>query len=118
MTPRKDGMGATYTTFAYNIIVGGDKAAQITGPYPNAKWEGNILFKVKSAGDIPANGYVMTDPKLLKTTWGYYVGNSSNVKNSNFYYPAVRADLDSHAKYGLDANYVLKPEDAGYNAIK
>lgn len=118
MTPRKDGMGATNTTFSYNIIVGGDKAAQVTGPYPNAKWEGNILFNVKSAGDIPSNGYVMSDPKLQKIAGTDYVGNGSTVKNSSYYYPAVRADLDSQAKYGPSANYVLKPGDVGYSAIK
>ena len=118
MTPRKDGMGATYITFSNNIIVGGDKAALITGPYPNAKWEGNILSGVKNAGDMPSAGYVMTDPKLMKATWGYYMGNSGSVKNSNFYYPAVRADLDNQANYGPGANYVLKPQDVGYNAAK
>lgn len=116
MTPRKDGMGATYTTFAYNIIDGGETAAKITGPYTNAKWEGNILFDVKDAGSMPAGGYIMADPKLVKTAWGYSVGNNSSVNSGRFYYPSVRPDLDGQTKPGF--NYVPKPENVGYNAIR
>ncbi len=116
MTARKNGLGATYTTFANNIIQGGGPAAVIAGPYPGAKWEGNILFNVMDAGSMPSDGYTTADPKLMKTKWGYYVGgNNPAVKNSKFYYPNVRADLDDH---GPVANYVLTPEDVGYNAIK
>ena len=119
MTMRKEGMGATYTTFANNIIQGGGPASTITGPYTNAKWENNILFNVKDAGSIPSDGYITTDPKLVKTAWVYYVGNDNPVvKNSKFYYPAVRPDLDDQTKYNSKSNYVLDPEDVGFNAVK
>lgn len=66
MTPRKEGMGATAVTVAYNVIVGGGAAASIKGPLLQSNWKGNILFNVKSEGDIPAGGYSKQDPHLPK----------------------------------------------------
>jgi poly(beta-D-mannuronate) lyase len=105
MTQRKDGMGATNTTFANNIIQGGGAAAGITGPYPGAKWEGNIVFNTKP-GAIPDGGYTLVDPKLVKAPAGYYVPVSAN---ANLYYPNAKTS---------GANHILKPEDVGYKAIK
>ncbi|MEO6520672.1 MAG: polysaccharide lyase 6 family protein [Mucilaginibacter sp.] len=105
MTQRKDGMGATNTTFANNIIQGGGEAAGITGPYPGAKWEGNIVFNTKP-GAIPDGGYALTDPKLVKTPAGYYLPVSAN---ANLYYPNAKT---------TPANHILKPEDVGYKAVK
>src|SRR6185503_16351344 len=44
MDGRKDGMGATNTTFANNIIQAGGAAAQIGGPNAGATWSGNLLW--------------------------------------------------------------------------
>jgi len=63
MTKRKDGMGATFVTVKGNIIRGGGPAAVIEGPYTNASWVGNIIFRTKGAGDMPENGYRQEDPK-------------------------------------------------------
>jgi poly(beta-D-mannuronate) lyase len=117
MTQRKDGLGATYVAFVNNVIVGGGPAATITGPYPNAEWRNNILFNVKSPGDIPVEGYKTVDPELMKTEWGYYVNNKNGVVSKNaYYYPSGRPDLDKQPKPGF--NYVLFPQDVGYNAVK
>jgi len=117
MTQRTNGMGATSTTFNNNIIQGGGPAATITGPYPNAKWSDNILFNVKGAGAIPAEGYALTDPKLIKISAGYYVPDS---KDSQFYYPMVRITPAGKiaAGTGTANNYVLTTADVGYKALK
>ncbi len=117
MTQRTNGMGATSTTFSNNIIQGGGQAATITGPYPNAQWSGNILFNVKDAGAIPMNGYTLTDPKLIKTSGGYYAPNG---KESQFYYPLVRVTPGGKITAGTGAgnNYVLSTADVGYKASK
>jgi hypothetical protein len=61
---RKDGLGATRTTFANNLIVGGGTVAKIDGPNPGAVWSGNLLWPTKDAGAMPAGSYVTADPKL------------------------------------------------------
>lgn len=69
---RKEGMGATLVTVAYNVIQGGGQAVTIEGPLSGAKWEGNQIFKTRSTGDIPAGGYVDKDPELVRTASGIY----------------------------------------------
>ncbi|WP_448701281.1 polysaccharide lyase 6 family protein [Mucilaginibacter sp. AW1-3] len=117
MTQRTNGMGATYTTFTNNIIEGGGPAATVTGPYPNAKWAGNILFKVKDAGAMPAEGYTLTDPKLTKAAGGYDVPGGSN---SKLYYPLVKVTADGKivSSEGASTNYVLTTADVGYRSLK
>lgn len=117
MTQRINGMGATYTTFNNNIIQGGGPAAGITGPYPNAKWVDNILFKVNDAGDMPAGSYTIADPKLIKTSGGYYAPDG---KNSQFYYPMVKVTPAGKIAEGTGTanNYVLTTADVGYKALK
>jgi len=112
MTPRTNGMGATVVTFANNIIQGGGPAATITGPYPNAKWEGNILFNVKDAGDIPASGYTTADLKLVKTSGGYYIPSD---KKGMLYYPAIKDPLTQKLN---SSAVVLTTANVGYTAIK
>jgi len=117
MTQRTNGMGATSTTFSNNIIQGGGPAATITGPYPDAKWSGNILFNVKGAGAIPAEGYTLTDPKLIKAKGGYDVPEG---KDSGFYYPMVKVTPNGKITGGAGAanNYILTTADVGYKALK
>jgi poly(beta-D-mannuronate) lyase len=57
-------LGATNTTFANNILLGGI-AAKIEGPYTGAVWSGNIVWKASSPGDFPAEGFSNEDPKLV-----------------------------------------------------
>lgn len=114
MTPRTNGMGATYITFSNNIIQGGGQAAKITGPYPNAKWAGNILFNVKDAGDIPTEGYTQADPKLTKTAGGYYIPAGNKL-----YYPMVKVTANGKIEQvPAGVNYVLTTADAGYKVVK
>ncbi|MBW4889224.1 polysaccharide lyase 6 family protein [Mucilaginibacter sp. HMF5004] len=114
MTQRTNGMGATDVTFTNNIIQGGGLAAAITGPYPGAKWQGNILFNVKDAGQIPTEGYTMADPKLTKGKNGYF---APGVAKEKWYYPFVKADSKGQVTAGTEATPVLKPENVGYTAL-
>lgn len=59
-----EALGATNTTFANNILQGGETAALIGGPYPGAVWSGNLLWHVATPGDLPAGSYIMEDPQL------------------------------------------------------
>jgi poly(beta-D-mannuronate) lyase len=126
---RKNGMGATYITVADNIIQGGGSAATISGPYTNPTWTGNILFQVKDAGDMPAGGYKMTDPKLAKTTLGiFHLQAGSPAIDHGMAYPGVTTDMDGQpriAPFDIGADelsnapvkaHVLNPADVGYNA--
>jgi poly(beta-D-mannuronate) lyase len=71
MDGRKDGMGATRTTFAHNLIQGGTgKVAAIGGPNTGAVWKGNVLVQAAPAGDLPAEGFTVTDTKLVADASG------------------------------------------------
>jgi len=72
MSGRKEGLGATNITVAYNIIRGGGPAAVISGPYVRPTWTGNIIFNTQGAGDMPANGYTNKDPKLARDANGIF----------------------------------------------
>ena len=71
-TGRKNGLGATDVTITDNIIYNGQNGVTIAGPYTNPKWNGNIIYKVKNVGDIPAEGYQNIDPQLQKNASGIY----------------------------------------------
>ncbi|QKJ30250.1 right-handed parallel beta-helix repeat-containing protein [Mucilaginibacter mali] len=127
-TARKDGMGATHITVANNIIQGGGAAATLSGPLTDGLWEGNILYKVKGAGNMPVNGYTMADPKLVKTQSGAYhiQAGSAAIDRAAGNYPGVKYDMDGQARTGaLDAGadelsndavtvHVLHPGDVGF----
>jgi poly(beta-D-mannuronate) lyase len=126
---RKNGMGATYVSIVNNIIQGGGAAATISGPYTNPQWAGNILYNVKDAGNIPAEGYKTVDPKLLKTSSGtYHVQTGSPaIDQATASYPEVKVDMDGQpriAPFDIGADelstatvkaHVLNATDVGYN---
>jgi poly(beta-D-mannuronate) lyase len=125
---RKDGMGATHVTIANNIIQGGGAAATISGPFTDGVWSGNILFKVKDAGNIPAEGYTMADPKLVKDKSDTYhiQAGSPALDHAIGSYPGVKSDMDGQERTGtLDAGadersnaqvttHALKPGEVGF----
>jgi poly(beta-D-mannuronate) lyase len=125
---RKNGMGATYITVTDNIIQGGGSAATISGPYTNPTWTGNILFQVKDAGNIPADGYKVTDPKLAKISLSiYHLQAGSPAIDHGTAYPGVTTDMDGQSRtapFDIGADefsdvpvkaHVLNPTDVGYN---
>lgn len=126
---RKDGMGASFVTVANNIIQGGGVAATISGPYPNAVWENNLLFNTSGAGSMPAGSYKMADPSFIKDQAGvFHISKSSiavNAAKGN--YPAVKTDMDGQPRtspFDIGADEIsgapvtvkpLNPADPGVN---
>lgn len=59
-----DGLGATGTTFANNIITGRGVAAKLEGPYVGGTWKNNVLWTAGGPGDMPGEAYTKFDPML------------------------------------------------------
>ena len=67
MTSRDNGLGATRTTIAYNVIHGGGPAAVIDGPFPGATWRDNTIWET-TAGHIPPDGYAKKQSAIAPVT--------------------------------------------------
>jgi poly(beta-D-mannuronate) lyase len=63
MTPRANGLGATRTTIAHNIIQGGGPAAVIQGPFPDPIWRDNTIWDIP-AGLMPDEGFRKQKPVI------------------------------------------------------
>ena len=80
MGNRNNGLGAPFTTFTENIITGGETAVKIDGPYPDAVWKDNIIWKAGTINNIPESGYKVVDPgPLSPQTFGIPVLTPANV---------------------------------------
>jgi len=94
-----DALGATRTTFANNLLLGGATAAKIEGPYTDGVWSGNLAWQVTSPGDLPA-GYIKADPLLTPDASGIMRPQEGSpalgAAVGNF--PAVNVDLDGQAR--------------------
>lgn len=96
-------LGATHTTFAYNLIVGGGAAAQIDGPNPGAIWTGNLIWQTKGAGALPASGFSEKDPLLAADAAGVFHlqrGSPAIDAVPASAFPAIRFDLDGQPRTG------------------
>ena len=71
-TARPNGLGATSVKVIYNVIQGGGPAAEITGPYINALWKGNMIFGTQGFGSLPTSECETKDPKLEKDASGIF----------------------------------------------
>jgi len=65
MARRSNGLGAPRTTFAENVLIGGNVAANINGPYPDPVWRGNIVWNVGEIGNMPESGFTHVDPGVI-----------------------------------------------------
>jgi poly(beta-D-mannuronate) lyase len=108
---RKEGMGATFITVAYNIIQGGGAAAAISGPYSDGTWKGNMLYKTNGAGDMPKVGYQITDPKLGRDAAGVFhlLPGSPAINKVSENYLSIATDMDGQAR--------IAPFDAGADEV-
>lgn len=105
-TGRKNGMGASAITVAWNIVEGGGPAAEIAGPYTDAVWKGNIVFNTDGPGDIPGEGFRLTKPMLKADASGiFHLQSASLAKNIvKEKFPRVSVDMDGQPRtYPLDA---------------
>jgi poly(beta-D-mannuronate) lyase len=100
MGGRKDGLGATHTTIANNIIQGGGQVAQIRGPNTNATWEGNIVWKTSATGDIPEKGYQSVNPLLSENgSSPYHIqAGSPMIDSGTGAYSYVKLDMDGQTR--------------------
>jgi poly(beta-D-mannuronate) lyase len=129
---RKEGMGATFITVAYNIIRGGGAAASISGPYSEGVWKGNIIYKTNGAGNMPANGFREVDPLLARNAKGTFhlLPGSPAIDRVWDNYPSVATDMDGQEREApLDAGadevsidkvkaYILSPNNVGTIIIR
>jgi poly(beta-D-mannuronate) lyase len=63
MTPRENGLGATRTTIAHNVIQGGGPAAVIQGPFADPIWRDNTIWDIP-AGVMPDEGFRKQKPAI------------------------------------------------------
>jgi chondroitinase B-like protein/F5/8 type C domain-containing protein/type IX secretion system substrate protein len=97
---RTDGLGATNTTFANNIIQGGGAAASIAGPYTGAVWSGNIIYNTNGAGAMPSGGYTSVNPLLARDATGTFhlQSGSPAIGAATGTYSAVTVDMDGQSR--------------------
>lgn len=63
MTARENGLGATRTTIAHNIIQGGGPAATLEGRFPDPIWRDNTVWETP-AGLMPEEGFSKKKPVI------------------------------------------------------
>jgi poly(beta-D-mannuronate) lyase len=110
-TPRKNGLGSTFITIAYNIIQGGGPAIAIEGPFVNGVWSGNIVDGTADAGIIPATGFKKIDPRMEKDSLDTFhlTPTSPAVDLFDKPYPSICCDMDGQPR--------VPPLDAGADEI-
>jgi poly(beta-D-mannuronate) lyase len=116
---RKDGLGATFITIAYNIIQGGGAAATISGPLMNAIWKGNIIYRTNGAGDMPGSGFQQINPKLARNASGIFhlQSESSAINAVTEKFPAITLDMDDQVRvwpFDTGADEFSKAEGKGH----
>lgn len=110
-TPRKNGLGSTFITIAYNIIQGGGPAVEIEGPFANYSWSGNIVYGAADAGIIPETGFKKIDPRVEKDSLGtFHLSTTSPAVNAiTKSYPSICCDMDGQPR--------VPPLDSGADEI-
>jgi poly(beta-D-mannuronate) lyase len=103
MTGRTNGLGATNTVFANNILQGGGAAASLNGLYTGGVWGGNIIWETAEVGAMPAGAYDEVNPLLESKAKGVFrpQPGSPAIDSANGDYPAVLFDLDGQPRKGL-----------------
>jgi hypothetical protein len=102
MTGRTNGLGATNTVFANNILQGGGAAASLNGLYTGGVWGGDIIWETAGAGDMPAGAYDAVDPLLEPKAKGIFrpqVGSPA-IDSAIGDFPAVVFDQDGQPRTG------------------
>jgi poly(beta-D-mannuronate) lyase len=102
MANRNAGLGATYLSFANNIIQGGGPAVKISGAIVKPVWEGNIIWNSDGAGTIPPEGFISVDPLLKQDSKGvWHIGPGSPATGkSTGSFSFVTSDMDGQTRNG------------------
>lgn len=97
---RTNGLGATATTIANNIIQGGGAAASLAGPYTGGIWSGNLLYNTNGAGSMPSSGYITANPLLARDATGTFhlQSGSPAIGTGTGSYPSVTTDMDGQPR--------------------
>ena len=99
-TGRTNGLGATNTVFANNILQGGGAAASLSGPYTGGTWGGNIIWETGGPGAMPAGTFDEVDPLLEAKANGVFrpKAGSPAINSAIGDYPAVTVDMDGQPR--------------------
>ncbi|MER6914789.1 polysaccharide lyase 6 family protein [Streptomyces sp. NPDC000594] len=83
-----------------NILVGGSGGLVEMGHNTGFTWQGNLLWGSATNGNIPAGGFVRTDPRLQQGTDGVFrlASNSPAIGAAVATSHAVTDDLDGHLR--------------------
>src|SRR5688572_25936566 len=94
-TSRTNGLGATNTVFANNILQGGGAAAGLSGPYTGGVWAGNIIWSTAGPGAMPDGTYDVVDPLLVAKAKGVFrpQAGSPAIDTAVGSYPAVTVEI-------------------------
>jgi Chondroitinase B len=103
MPGRTNGLGATDLVFSNNIIQSNSGSIlTLSGPAPNARFEGNIVFGSAPNDDMPASGARRINPLLTRDPFGVFRLQSTSpaINSSVGSYSEVNIDLDGQARSG------------------
>jgi len=103
MSGRTNGLGATNLVFSNNIIqTDFGTILDLSGPAPNARFEGNIVFGAATNGDMPTSGARRVNPLLSRDSLGVFKLQSTSpaINTAVGSFPEVTIDLDGHARSG------------------
>ncbi len=111
MSGRTNGLGATNTVFANNVLQGGGNAAGLSGPYTNGTWSGNLIWQTTGPGAMPAGTFDELDPLLVAEANGVFRPQSGSpvIDTAIGDYPAVTFDLDGQPR--------VNPKDRGADEV-
>jgi hypothetical protein len=100
MTARTNGLGATNTVFANNVIVGGATAVSLDGPYSGGVWSGNVVWQSSSTAAMPPGSYDTVNPLLERDAAGLMRPRSGSpvIDSAAGEYPAVIVDMDGQPR--------------------
>ncbi|MFE0734841.1 polysaccharide lyase 6 family protein [Streptomyces sp. NPDC058855] len=85
---------------ADNLLVGDAGTLVAMGATSGFRWSGNILWGAAANGNLPAAGFVRTDPRLQRGADGVYrlTPGSPAIGAATLASPAVTEDLDGHTR--------------------
>jgi hypothetical protein len=109
---RSGGLGATNTTIANNIIQSNSSTIlTLNGPFPGARYEGNIVWGSAPNDDMPTSGARRVDPQLVRDSLLIFRPRSTSpaINTAVGTYSAVTTDMDGQTR--------VSPKDVGADEV-